>query len=96
VFAKEKADGDFAKEWSRAVDKAGLSKVDMSVDVGLIMAPKEEAELNVIKKSAQVTVDVFSKYLKDTIIGIIDGDKVCVPVFISRTMAGTLLSEVNQ
>ena len=41
-----------------------------------LMAPKEEGELANIKKAAQVTSDVFSKYLKEQIMDIIDNDKV--------------------
>ena len=40
-----------------------------------IMSVKEESELSTIKKACQVTVDVFSKYLKEQIMDIIDGDK---------------------
>ena len=39
------------------------------------MSVKEESELSTIKKACQVTVDVFSKYLKEQIMDIIDGDK---------------------
>ena len=41
-----------------------------------LMAPKEEGELSNIKKASQVTSDVFSKYLKEQIMDIIDNDKV--------------------
>ena len=40
-----------------------------------IMAVKEDSELSTIKKACQVTVDVFSKYLKEQIMDIIDSDK---------------------
>lgn len=40
------------------------------------MSPKEESEIIIIKKACLVSVDVFTKYLKDQIMEIIDSDKV--------------------
>ena len=40
------------------------------------MAPKEDSEIQVIKKASVVSVDVYTKYLKDQIMEIIDSDKV--------------------
>lgn len=40
------------------------------------MAPKEESELSIVKKASGVTMDVFTKYLKDQLMDIIDSDKV--------------------
>ena len=48
---------------------------DMSNAVALIMAPKEDSEVNLIKKACQTSMDVFSKYLKEQIMDIIDSDK---------------------
>merc|ERR1719237_638620 len=39
------------------------------------MAPKEESEVSTIKKAAGLSSDLFSKYLKEQIMDIIDGDK---------------------
>lgn len=50
----------------------------MSSSVALIMAPKEDQEVITIKKACLVTVDVFTKYLKDQIMEIIDSDKVTI------------------
>lgn len=41
-----------------------------------ILAVKDEAELNNIKKAAELTNKIFSKFLKDQLINIIDGEKV--------------------
>ena len=41
-----------------------------------IMAPKEESEINIIKKACQGTMDLFSKFLKEQIMDIVDKDKV--------------------
>ena len=40
------------------------------------MAPKEDSELSTTKKACLASVDVFTKYLKDQIMEIIDNDKV--------------------
>ena len=37
---------------------------------------REESEINTIKKACQVTLDIYSKYLKEQIMDIIDNDKV--------------------
>lgn len=41
-----------------------------------IMAIKDDAELSNVKKACEYTNKIFSKYLKDQIINIIDGEKV--------------------
>jgi len=40
------------------------------------MSPKEDSEILTIKKACLISVDVFTKYLKDQIMEIIDSDKV--------------------
>ena len=49
--------------------------VDVSSGAAYMMAPKEESELNVIKKACQVSVDLFNKYLKEQVMEIVDADK---------------------
>merc|ERR1719277_1786159 len=39
------------------------------------MAAKEEVELSLVKKASTLSSDIFSKYLKEQIMDIIDGDK---------------------
>ena len=39
------------------------------------MASREDSEINTIKKACQVTLDIYSKYLKEQIMDIIDNDK---------------------
>lgn len=53
-----------------------FENVDISSSVAVLMAPKEDSEVITIKKACLVTVDVFTKYLKDQIMEIIDSDKV--------------------
>lgn len=42
------------------------------------MCPKEDSEIITIKKACLISVDVFTKYLKDQIMEIIDSDKVYI------------------
>jgi nucleosome binding factor SPN SPT16 subunit len=60
--------------WSK--NSGDVKTLDVMMGLTYIMAPKEEGELNIIKRAAQVTSDVFSKYLKEQIMDIIDNDKV--------------------
>ena len=55
---------------------AKFTKTDVSGALALCMAAKEESEITTIKKACQVSVDIFSKYLKEQIMDIIDNDKV--------------------
>lgn len=61
--------------WRSALNKENFSTVDVSAAVAYLMAPKEDSEIITIKKACMVTVDVFTKYLKDQIMEIIDSDK---------------------
>lgn len=54
---------------------SSLKQTDMMTGITYLMAPKEEGEIGYIKKAAGVTSDVFSKYLKEQIMDIIDNDK---------------------
>ena len=45
------------------------------------MSPKEESELKTIQKACVATCDVFSKYLKEQIMEVIDADKVFILSF---------------
>jgi len=42
-----------------------------------VMATKDEAELITMKKACQATMDLFSKFLKEQLMDLIDKDKVC-------------------
>lgn len=43
--------------------------------MSIVMSIKEETELNTMRKASSATVDVFSKYLKEQIMDIVDRDK---------------------
>ncbi|XP_035678182.1 FACT complex subunit SPT16-like isoform X1 [Branchiostoma floridae] len=75
VFAKDNFPGEFMESWRAALDKGGFDKADISAEVAMIMAPKEDDELNVMKKACQITADVFTKHFKEQIMEIIDADK---------------------
>lgn len=75
VFSKEIYPGEFMDSWRAALNKENFSTVDISSAVAYLMAPKEDSEVITIKKACMVTMDVFTKYLKDQIMEIIDSDK---------------------
>ncbi|CAH0718833.1 unnamed protein product, partial [Brenthis ino] len=75
VFAKDNYPGEFCESWKTAMKAEKFENVDISSSVAILMAPKEDSEVITIKKACLVTVDVFTKYLKDQIMEIIDSDK---------------------
>ncbi|CAG0919160.1 unnamed protein product [Notodromas monacha] len=75
TFVKDKARGEFIKAWATALEEAKISKTDISSDVGLLLAVKEDLELSIMRRSAQITVDVFTKFLRDTIMSVVDAEK---------------------
>lgn len=75
VFPKDKYDGEFIKDWNKAVDQGGFEKFDASHLISSILAVKDDAELNCIKKACEITSKIYSKHLKDQIVNIIDGEK---------------------
>ena len=72
----DKFPGPFLTSFREMV--ANFDKTDISASLAYIMSAREESEINTIKKACQVSVDVFSKYLKEQIMDIIDNDKVLV------------------
>lgn len=50
--------------------------MDVSAAAAYVMCPKEDSEILTIRKACLVSMDVFTKYLKDQIMEIIDSDKV--------------------
>ncbi|CAG9854847.1 unnamed protein product [Phyllotreta striolata] len=75
VFQKDSYSGAFIDAWKGLLKKEGFQTIDISSQVACVMAPKEETEIITIKKACMVTVDVFTKYLKDQIMEIIDSEK---------------------
>lgn len=75
VFSKDKFKGEFVDSWRDAMKKLDFEQIDVSGAFGYLMSIKEENEILTVKKACLVSVDVFSKYLKDHIMEIIDADK---------------------
>lgn len=50
--------------------------MDATVAMSYAFGPKDEQEINTIKKACQVSSDLYNKYLKDQIMDIIDSEKV--------------------
>ena len=74
-FTKDKYPGDLMSDWKEAIKAEGFESIDMAAIFGYMMAPKDEVEMNLIKIAAGLSSDIFSKYLKEQIMDIIDGDK---------------------
>lgn len=75
VFAKDRFPGSFMDQWRDALKKESFDTTDLTAVFGYLMAPKEDSEMSVVKKAAGLSSDIFSKYLKEQIMDIIDGDK---------------------
>lgn len=58
-----------------------VAQVDVSSAIAYTMAAKDDSEIVIMRKAAAVSSDVFTKYLKDQIMEIIDSDKVRLGVF---------------
>ncbi|XP_028649456.2 FACT complex subunit SPT16 [Erpetoichthys calabaricus] len=75
VFTKDKFPGEFMKSWNDALNKEGLEKADISAAVAYTMAVKEDGELNLMKKAASITSEVFNKFFKERVMEIVDADE---------------------
>lgn len=75
IFSKDNYPGEFMDSWRAAIKKENFSTVDVSSAIAYLMSAKEDMEIITIKKACMVTVDVFTKYLKDQIMEIIDSEK---------------------
>jgi len=75
VYAKDKFSSELIDAWRKAVKEAAFEQIDMTAVMALVMSPREDSEISTVKKACNATVDVFSKYLKEQIMDIIDRDK---------------------
>lgn len=80
VFAKDAFPGEFCESWKAVLKENKFENVDISAAIGYVTCPKEESEVTTVKKACTAVVDVFSKYLRDNIMDIIDSDKVIIPL----------------
>ncbi|KAF4526369.1 hypothetical protein B566_EDAN014107 [Ephemera danica] len=72
---KESKEGKVVGNFQKDLPQFKLSQVDVSSAIAYVTAIKDDAELQIMRKASQVSVDVFNKYLKDQIMEIIDSDK---------------------
>nr|XP_060636057.1 FACT complex subunit SPT16 [Anolis sagrei ordinatus] len=75
VFSKDKFPGEFMNSWNDALSKEGFEKVDISAVVAYTIAVKEDGEIAMMRKAAAITSEVFTKFLKDRVMEIVDADE---------------------
>ncbi|ALC43184.1 dre4 [Drosophila busckii] len=75
VFIKDAFAGEFCESWKKMLTAANFEHVDISVTIAYLMCPKDETEINNIRKASLASMEVFNKYLKDEIMDIIDSDR---------------------
>nr|XP_033780947.1 FACT complex subunit SPT16 [Geotrypetes seraphini] len=75
VFSKDKFPGDFMKSWNDCINKEGFEKADISAVLAYTIAVKEDGELNLMKKAANITSEVFNKFFKERVMEIVDADE---------------------
>eukprot|EP00099_Drosophila_melanogaster_P027089 NP_728686.2 dre4, isoform B [Drosophila melanogaster] len=75
VFAKDAYPGEFSEAWKKSLTASKFEHVDISTIIAYLMCPKDESEINNIRKASLVSMDIFNKYLKDEIMDIIDSDR---------------------
>ncbi|XP_034481273.1 FACT complex subunit spt16 isoform X2 [Drosophila innubila] len=75
VFTKDAFPGEFSEAWKKMLTAAKFEHVDISTIIAYLMCPKDESEINNVRKASLVSMDIFNKYLKDEIMDIIDSDR---------------------
>lgn len=76
VFSKDKFKSEFLDAWKDVLKSAKLENTtDVSTAFAYILAQKDESEIGITKRAAAMSVDVYSKYLRQQIMEIIDSDK---------------------
>lgn len=77
IFPKDTFEGEFSEMCTSAfLENEEFETIDISGAVAYIMCPKDEPEINNIRKAALVSMELFNKYLKDQIMEIVDSDRV--------------------
>ncbi|BFF98477.1 FACT complex subunit spt16 [Drosophila madeirensis] len=75
VFSKDSYPGEYCESWKKILMESKFEHVDISTIIAYLMCPKDESEINNIRKASLVSMDIFNKYLKDEIMDIIDSDR---------------------
>uniref|UniRef100_A0A8C3HFK9 FACT complex subunit n=1 Tax=Chrysemys picta bellii TaxID=8478 RepID=A0A8C3HFK9_CHRPI len=73
VFSKDKFPGEFMKSWNDCLSKEGFREGDAVV--AYTIAVKEDGELNLMRKAAAITSEVFNKFFKERVMEIVDADE---------------------
>lgn len=75
AFIRDKFPGEFTVEWQKRLDGKKFNVIDISIPIAYIMATKDDHEINLITKSAMLTCELYTKYLKEELTRIIDEDR---------------------
>ncbi|KAI1722500.1 FACT complex subunit (SPT16/CDC68) domain-containing protein [Ditylenchus destructor] len=73
-FAKDKADSEFSKSWEDAVKAKSVSLTDVSLFFAKIFAVKDQKEIELMKKSAEASINAWG-YLRKKIVEVVDTEK---------------------
>ncbi|KAF1765348.1 hypothetical protein GCK72_005300 [Caenorhabditis remanei] len=68
---KEKTQSDFWNSWNRVIEQDGMEKTDISMGLTNLLSVKDEKEIELIRKSSEVTCKVWS-LAKQRFVKIID------------------------
>lgn len=74
-FTKDKFTNEFIAEWQKVFSTKSFEQVDISNQIAYLTAPKDDNEIEITRKACGVTVDVYTKYLREEITEIVDADK---------------------
>ncbi|XP_003384743.1 PREDICTED: FACT complex subunit SPT16-like [Amphimedon queenslandica] len=75
VFIKDEFTGDFIEGWTAALKESSLKQIDVSAAFAYVSAPKDDKEVEIIKKACQIAANVFSKHVRKEIATIVDEEK---------------------
>ncbi|RDD47106.1 FACT complex subunit SPT16 [Trichoplax sp. H2] len=94
VIPKDRLTSDFTEAWKDVLDNDNeLAKVDITPTIVQAMAPKDESEINLIKKAAHITSEVFSKHYIMQIMSIIDLEKKVSHYKLAESISNAIESE---
>ncbi|CAG9771670.1 unnamed protein product [Ceutorhynchus assimilis] len=74
-FPKDNYQSPLLDGFKAALKEENFEMFDANAPIAYLMAPKEDSEVTSLRKASVVSVDVFTKYLKDQIMEIIDAEK---------------------
>lgn len=75
VFTKDSFAGNFYSQYKKDFKVRGKNTVDIAADVGIILAAKEEQEVNAMRKASRLTTEIFKEVYKSNLMETIDMDK---------------------